>query len=94
MARKTEKYTKEQVYERTVAVICDWCECSIPLTPNEYGPGDTREFQLVFTTGTSFPEGGSKEGWEVQDLCDACVIRLRTLLEDQGVRISEVEGDW
>lgn len=33
------------------------------------------------------------EGWEVKDLCDNCIVKLRKLLEDSGIKISDIEED-
>ena len=30
-------------------------------------------------------------GWQVQDLCDNCVDRLRSLLVEQGINVAKVD---
>ena len=35
-----------------------------------------------------------RKAGEVEDLCDACVAKLRKLLEESGIRINEVDVDW
>ena len=90
----TRTYKKETVtYERKtiIDVTCDWCGREIEPACERF---ETREFTLEYTEGDSYPSGGSKEGWQVEDLCDACVAKLRSLLIDQGITITSVEVDW
>ena len=92
MSQITEKRTKTHTYEynHVLKTICDWCEKEV-LEP---GGHDTREFELEFSEGTSYPEGGSRSGWQVEDLCDNCIYKLRVLLEKKGVTTSALEVDW
>jgi len=85
-----EVVTKTVRSKRLVCTVCDWCQEDI----EEPGPYRERAFDLEFTEGSSCPDGGSEEGWEVQDLCDLCVERLRVLLIDQGICVLPVKRDW
>lgn len=72
-------------------VTCDWCQAPVEV---ERGY-DTRDFEISFSIGSSYGnDGGHKEGWEVEDLCNTCVKKLRALLEKQGIRITPVKMDW
>jgi len=86
--KQTEARTIERKY--VIAEFCDWCGKRIA-TGDMY---ETREFRILFSVGDSFPEGGYKKGWQVEDLCDDCVANLRTLLEDAGIKIKPIEVDW
>lgn len=76
--------------EVVTGIFCDWCGTRI----GGLDRFETRDFTLQFTEGNSYPDGGSKDGWEVEDLCNKCVAKLRTLLVANGISISGVEIDW
>ena len=84
--------TRQEVVERQyiVAEFCDWCGRQIP-PQSSY---DVRDFELSFASGVVYPEGGSKSGWKVEDMCDECVIKLRTMLESAGIRVTPTETDY
>jgi hypothetical protein len=81
MTRVIEHCISEQTYERTISRTCDWCEAPIPISPDEHGPGDTRTFTIICTTGYSYPDDGCTQEGETQDLCGTCTAILRALLE-------------
>lgn len=86
-------YTDEQVTKtvrHVTGTFCDWCGASIP-GERTY---DVREFTLSFESGYAYPEGGEKKGWRVEDLCDNCVAKLRTLIEKAGIKTVDTEVDW
>lgn len=88
-----KKYEEQQVSTtRSILVgeFCDWCGVEIP-RPARF---DSREFTLFFSEGSNYPEGGHAEGWEVEDLCNGCIEKLRLLLLDAGVKITPVDKDW
>lgn len=88
-----KKYETQQVittHSQIVGTFCDWCGAAIP----DLSLFDRREFTLSFATGENYPEGGHEEGWQVEDLCDSCIEKLRLLLLDAGVTITSVEGCW
>ena len=80
----------KKVFESSV---CDWCGMSLP---EEYGNTrfDRRSFNLEFLEGSGSSDGGYMEGWQVEDLCNPCVTKLRKLLEDADVKVSDHERDW
>jgi hypothetical protein len=84
--KETRTYTKKTL----ISVNCDRCGAEIP----EEGVYETRDLDLRFTTGSSYPEGGSKEGWQVEDLCDGCVASLELLLTKWGATVTPYEIDW
>lgn len=89
---KTYKRWAETVERQSVeSVTCDWCGRPVGEPPHRFR---VRIFTLSFESGDVFPEGCSTEGWEVQDLCDDCIVRLRSLLEQNGVRVVPTEKDW
>ena len=90
MSKIIESYERTVQSERIVQVLCDWCGGDVR---QSRGYGD-REFTLEFKEGESYPDGGFAEGWQIEDLCDNCVERLRQLLIAQGIRVSTVEIDW
>jgi hypothetical protein len=90
-----EKHTevKEVTLERHIRTECDWCHAEIhhhdPQQKNYRSPV---EFMTDYDNWGS--DGGFAKGWEVEDLCQACGMKLRRILEDAGVRIHEVDRDW
>lgn len=70
---------------------CDKCGCIIePKNETNY---DHREFMLQFLDGYLWPDGPCLSGWEVPDLCDGCVEKLRKLLEQNGYKVVKKEVD-
>lgn len=90
MTRKYKGKTVTYQSEELISITCDWCGVSME-DPRGY---DDRDFDLEFTEGASYPGSGDRTGWKVADLCDRCVKRLRTLLEEKGVTISAVDVSW
>ena len=82
-----ETYTKRELY----SVECDWCGKKPEPEREGYF---TRDWALEYTTGNTYPSGGYEEGWQVEDLCDACVEKLRALLVDAGLNVTKVAVDW
>lgn len=90
MTKHYEKYQEEVTREKLVKIACDRCGAEIP----QESMYRIREFELHFLTGDSYPDNGYKEGWEVPDLCDSCVEWLKSILTENGVKLSKVEIDW
>lgn len=89
--KHTERYEQTVERERVLRVNCDRCGAEIP-EPARYA---TRDFDLRFTLGNAWPSGdGDAIGWEVEDLCNACISWLRKTLGDAGVRVSSIDKDW
>lgn len=76
--------------KKVIAVKCDKCGDDIP-KESRYS---TRDFEIEFTRGSAYPDGGHKIGWQVEDLCDNCVDYLKTVLEENGFPTSKVDIDW
>lgn len=88
-----EKYTETKTVTRRkwIKTTCDKCNAEI----NSEVMYETRDFELSFTNGTSWPDGsGDKKGWQVEDLCDVCVEWLRNLLIESNVMTIEIDKNW
>jgi len=90
MAREYETIEETVERHKLVKHTCDWCDGDIV----EEAVYAVREFSLEFSIGSAYPEGGWKEGWQVDDLCDDCVDKLRVLLEGEGISVTKLEVDW
>lgn len=91
MARETEKVTVTYEKEIITRVFCDWCRAERHTAKGH----SEREYCLSFTVGVNYGhDGGWSKGWEVEDLCDDCVYKLKALLEENGVTVKPVESDW
>ena len=88
--RQIEIYTRTVEDSRIIKVLCDRCGSELP-KPRHHC---TRELQITFATGFSYPDSISKQGWQVEDLCDDCVSWLRSLLEANGVKVVPYAVDW
>jgi hypothetical protein len=89
----TTTYREEvitQIVKRVVAVYCDGCGEEIP----ELYTYDEREVKLWYAKGSAYPDGGHLYGWQVEDLCDACVEKLERLVRDAGFNVTPYEVDW
>ncbi len=88
------KITETKIVTRRelAKITCDKCALEIPDT--YWGSYDIREFDLSFAEGSSYPDGGNKEGWEVEDLCNECIKWLYKLLTENGVKITKVDVYW
>ena len=89
-----EKYTETKTVTRRklIKTTCDRCNDEIP--HSYWGSYNVREFGLSFAEGSSYPDGGSKEGWEVEDLCNSCISWLHELLIENSVKITKTDLDW
>jgi hypothetical protein len=78
-------------------ITCDWCGKVIW---DEKGPtkiafsteitnDENFECRFVTNSGTGIYLIGS--GWEIEDICKPCVGRFKKLLQDQGIKLSEVD---
>ena len=90
--RHYNKFTRTEtvIHKELIRVTCDRCNSKI----SDEEPYDTREFDLSFAKGSSYPDGGNKEGWEIEDLCDSCVGWLRELLTENDVRVTKIDVWW
>jgi len=96
MTRVYEKQT--ETVERNVLIsrTCDWCGVEMG---EHYGYQrecyGERELEIYFLQGDNFgSEGGHLTGWKVPDLCDECVAKLRTALEELGIKVQDAEREW
>ena len=92
MATEYETIEKTVKSQKLIRRTCDWCQGD--MSEDDMGAFDVREFSLEFSSGYAYPEGGFSEGWQVEDLCDDCVAKLRAMLEGAGVSVTKLEVDW
>jgi hypothetical protein len=83
-----EELKKEIVEKELLRITCDRCNEEIPGTGNY----SYRTFELNFAEGKAYPDGSYGDGWEVEDLCNSCVMFLRELLGNNGFTIKNY--DW
>lgn len=83
--RTHKKVVRE--YDEYDEFFCDWCNANIP-EPVGY---ETRDFELEFSKGESYPEDSYREGWKVEDLCDKCIDKLREVIEELGITVREIK---
>ncbi len=83
---KKEVKTLEVVTERYY--LCDKCGNRI-----EKDTYDAFEFELEYTTGTSYPEGADGDKWSLE-LCSECAPKAIKLLEENGYKVQHTEFNW
>ena len=80
-----------------VKITCDWCGEAIR---DEKGPTNIalgsgitndEEFDCEFVTKSGDGMYLTGYGWRIEDLCKPCVGRFKKLLEDQGIKLSDVD---
>ena len=95
MTKVYEKQTKTVKRDVLVSRTCDWCGTRMD---ERYGherePYGERELTIRFLQGECFPDGDYMYGWKVEDLCDDCVAKLRTALEELGIKVQDAEREW
>jgi len=89
----TKQYVTTMVErKKIVSITCDWCGATISIGDlNHYGE-TIIETKISHSVGHSWPHDSYGEGWEVQDLCKDCGIRLNKLLKDNGINVHDY--DW
>jgi hypothetical protein len=88
-----EKKKFTELREVLVATTCDWCGKDVPREDKEDMYREVK-FSCLFATGYSYPDGGWMKGWQVEDLCEECAVKLDMLLRINGIRVSAYETDW
>jgi len=88
--RTVVKVKKEYEKEEITNVFCDWCGA----TMGTHSLYDGEYILLAVTGSASYPDGGWEKGWKVEDLCDSCTKKLRQLLVDNGLTVTEVDEGW
>lgn len=87
----TEKVLKRIVCDRCGRDITSHAEGKFPDSPE---PINTFRFELKTEWGTGYPEGGSGEGYTVDDLCVPCALDLRAVLRAAGFTVRDTEWDF
>ena len=77
---------------------CDWCgkeftEDDIKIFEVDHKIEHDFKLSYTITEGFGFDSGGNWKEWRV-DLCLECIEKLRVLLEKNGIKIEESEGDF
>ena len=94
----TKTYEEIEIETKTVkkkltAITCDWCDGAIPLVVRDCSSDIDIEtdisFHEIHLCGNEYSCG---DVWEVEDLCLACGRKLKQLLLDAGIKVSEY--DW
>lgn len=100
MATVYEDYKKVVTRSRMISKSCDWCRDEMPVHPGDDEEMDFTSFEditvdaVVTERNDEAWSSGHDVGWKVEDLCPACGERLKQLLLNQGVRITEVNRKW
>jgi hypothetical protein len=102
------KKPKNEPYLETVAIVCELCrkryrgddwnrdyyehlECDVVQKIFHAKPVKQ---EIKLEEGTSYPEGGSYEGF-ILDICPTCFKdKLIPWFESQGGTVRKTEGDW
>ena len=87
--RTFDRYEETVTRSKLTGIFCDRCGVKIS-TENHW---EVNDFQLERITGFRYPEGGSGEIWEIEDLCDPCIDALLVLLKTWGATIKEKEWE-
>lgn len=82
MTTEYEEYQELVTKQKRIRTICDRCGKTI-LEPDIY---EVKEFELRVVNGYSYPEVCRGQGWEVEDLCDDCILFLTKLLLDNDFK--------
>ena len=87
---------KETITETRVITIVIDCKCDkCGRTIGSAGSHCEREFSLQFKSGKAWPDGsGDWAGWEVEDLCDDCVLALYHLVKANGFTVKRIQESW
>lgn len=101
--RVTRVYEEQpETVKRRILVsrTCDWCGMEMGERYGQEAKGyGERELMISFLQGKAYPpdpypQGGYLTGWEVPDLCDDCVAKLRAALEELGIKVQDAEREW
>ncbi len=95
--RKEEQPARTIIANVLVKITCDWCGEAIR---DERGPtkialdngitnDENFECSFIVNSGTGIYLTGA--GWGIDDICKPCVVRLKKLLEEQGIKLSPVD---
>ncbi len=70
---------------------CDWCGCDVPIDHLKPGRYPVLRLEFDVTIAEKGQQDGHGYGWNVSDLCETCGQKLRELLEEAGVKVTEWE---
>lgn len=95
--RKTEQPAKIITAKVMVKITCDWCGESIwnekgrTKIALSSGITDDENFDCSFVTNSGTGIYLSGDGWRIEDICKPCVVRFKTLLEEQGIKLTDYD---
>ena len=92
MTKTYEEIETKTVKKKLTAITCDWCGCEIPLVVRECACKINTETNINFHENHPCRNDSFGDVWEVEDLCLACGRKLKQLLLDAGIKVSEY--DW
>jgi len=90
MTRAYKSVSEMRERRQLVEITCYWCSAEVERLRGY----DDAEKTLRFAWGRSFPDGGHLQGWQVEDLCQECIAKLKALLIDNGLNVTEYDVDW
>ena len=92
MTKTYEEIMTTTVKKKLTAITCDWCGGVIPLVVRDCSSYIDTETDISFhETHLCGNEYSFCDVWEVEDLCLACGRKLKQLLLDAGIKVSEYD---
>jgi hypothetical protein len=86
----TDIYEKKEVTKIRniwIKTVCDWCGDSEPFDKQKGSLESGKDADI--TIYDYYYNSDAYGGWRVNDLCPACIVKLKDLLEDQGIKITD-----
>jgi len=84
----------------TTDVICDWCKNRFT-TQEWLEQGKDKETLNLTCLKIDYCKKnengiieGLTSGWQVEDICSNCNMRLKVLLKENGINVTEVKEHW
>ena len=88
MTKTYIEYQSVQTRLEIAGITCDWCGCDIPLRK---GFNHYTETEISVVEVHPSDDGAGGHGWSVEDLCQQCGEKLRTLVEQAGIKVTEID---
>lgn len=88
MTKTYIEYESVQTKLDLAGITCDWCGCDIPLRK---GFNHYTETEISVVEVHPSDDGAGGEGWSIEDLCKTCGKKLRALVEQAGIKVTEID---
>lgn len=91
-----EVVTETVTHSKVTSRVCDGCQAAMLPDQNLDKPGDSTvyvDMEFIKTVLDEAPKHTSS-GWRINDLCEACAMRLRQILLDQGFVVEDFSHSW